>query len=149
MKCLVFSIREFRFGIPLEDIERIVESKGKVFKLPLVPEFISGITNYQGRIITVIDLGLFFNSNTKTGSDLIVISNRLKHLGYTISRLEGFINVDENELEDVEKFSIDAEKKEYIKCIAKADDNRIISVIDLNRVERFFQNPKNWSYYEA
>lgn len=149
MKCLVFDLGSLRFGIPINNIERIVEASGKVFSLPLLPKFISGITNYQGRIITVIDLGLFLNSNVASEFSLIVISNNLKHLGYSISKLEGFVDVSENDMEDIEKFNLEDKTKEYLKCIAKTGDNRFISIIDFDKIEVFFQNPKNWSYYEV
>lgn len=149
MKCLVFELNNLKFGIPINNIERIVEASGKVFSLPMLPKFIFGITNYQGRILTVIDLGLFLNSKVVSELNLIVISNNLKHLGYSISKLHGFVDVAESDLEDIEKFNLEENTKEYLRCIARTGDNSFISIIDFDKLEGFFQNPKNWSYYEV
>jgi chemotaxis signal transduction protein len=146
MNCLVFNIKDFKFGIPIENIERIIEVKGRVFNLPLVPDFVAGITNYQGRIITVIDFGAFFKTDSKS-TELIVISNKMKHIGYAVLNTEGFINIDDERLEDVDKFSIDKEKKEYIRFITEIEGGKVISILDIDKIEDYLKNPKNWSHY--
>lgn len=147
MNCLIFNIKEFSFGIPIENIERIVEVKGKIHPLPLVPDFIAGITNYQGRVITVLDFGAFFKSDYSKLKELIVISNKMKHIGYVVSQTEGFVNIDDAQLEDTDKFSIDKEKKEYIRFITQRESGKLISILDIDKIEGYLKNPKNWSYY--
>lgn len=150
MNCLIFNIKEFRFGIPIENIERIIEVKGKIYTIPLVPDFIAGITNYQGRIITVVDFGVFFKTNFKKNNELIVVSNKMKHIGYAVLNTEGFVNINDTELEDTDKFNIDKEKKDYIRFIAQRGDGKVISILDIDKIEEYLKNPKNWSnYYEV
>ncbi len=149
MNCLVFNVKGFKFGVSIDSIERIVETGGKIYPLPMVPDFVTGIMNFRGRVITAIDLGLFLRVTSVKSFELMVISNRLKHIGYTIPNTQGFVKIDDNMLEDVEKFSIEKERKEYIKHIAQDADGEIISILDIDRVEDFIKKPKNWSnYYE-
>lgn len=148
MNCLIFDIKKFHFAVPIDKIERIVDTYGRVHSLPLVPSFVAGITNWQGRIITIINLNYFFKYEKDDTVEFMFISNISKHIGYAIKKIEGFYDVADDELEDVEKFNIEKGKREYIKNICQTKEGKIISILDIEKIEHFLQNPNIWSNYE-
>lgn len=149
MKCLVFKINDFKMGIPIEYIERVFEVKRKIVSLPLVPNFVKGIINYQGRVVCVVDLGSLLSFEAQP-AELVVISSKMRNVGYTLQDIEGFVSVADNELQGVDRFPLEKEKKEYIKFIAEPAGSEVISILNMEKIEEILKNYKNWSkYYEV
>jgi len=55
MQTFIFTIEGQRYGLNLEAVHR-VERAAEVTKVPDIPELITGIIDYQGKIIPVFDL---------------------------------------------------------------------------------------------
>ncbi|MGB8490156.1 MAG: chemotaxis protein CheW [Bacteroidales bacterium] len=55
MHIVVFTIDEQQFALPLTNVTRIVNAV-EIRYLPMAPEVISGIINFQGQILPVIDI---------------------------------------------------------------------------------------------
>lgn len=147
MNCLIFDEREFRFGITIDNIERIVDVEGKIYPLPLLPNYISGFMNFQGRVITIVDLSKFLQIEDNVLGGFLLISNKMKHIGYLVKKIEGFVDIEDIKIKDAEMFNIDKDRKEYIRYVAEDPTGRIVSILDIDKIEVFLKNPKNWSYY--
>lgn len=147
MNCLIFDEGEFRFGIAIDNIERIVDVEGKIYPLPLLPNYVSGFMNFQGRVITIIDLNTFFQIENNVSGGFLLISNKMKHIGYLVKKIEGFVDIEDVKIKDAEMFNIDNGRKEYIRYVAEDPTGRIVSILDIDKIEVFLKNPKNWSYY--
>lgn len=147
MNCLIFDEREFRFGITIDNIERIVDVEGKIYPLPLLPNYISGFMNFQGRVIMIVDLSKFLQIEDNVLGGFLLISNKMKHIGYLVKKIEGFVDIEDIKIKDAEMFNIDKDRKEYIRYVAEDPTGRIVSILDIDKIEVFLKNPKNWSYY--
>lgn len=145
MNVLVFDIKNLHFAMPIDALERIIERQQKVYRVPLAPGFINGIINFQGRIITAVDLGELFNAGDDADKRFILISKSMGNIGYLVKKVVGFLTLEESVMEDARKFEGDKENREFIKYIGKGKDEKPISIIDISRVETYLKNPKNWS----
>ncbi|HBA88564.1 MAG TPA: chemotaxis protein CheW [Geobacter sp.] len=52
---IIFTLDEQRYGIPLDQVERVVRMV-EITQLPTSPGFIHGVINVQGKILPVLDL---------------------------------------------------------------------------------------------
>jgi purine-binding chemotaxis protein CheW len=58
-----FAIREQRFALPVVDV-RAIEDCSAIVPVPCTPAWVAGVINVRSEIITVIDLGVFFELTT-------------------------------------------------------------------------------------
>lgn len=52
---VVFTLEGFRYGLPLESVERVVRIV-EITPLPAAPEIVLGVVNVQGRVIAVANI---------------------------------------------------------------------------------------------
>ncbi|MCX7769598.1 MAG: chemotaxis protein CheW [Proteobacteria bacterium] len=145
MNLLIFRISDLFFSFQIEFIERIVEKKHDISSVPLVPSFISGIMNFQGRIITIIDLGKLFNINFPSINNLILISRNANNLGFLVDEIIGFKRIDDSLIEKLEPCEVFINNYQFKSYILNGIYKVPISFINLTEIEKFIQNPDNWS----
>lgn len=58
---ICFDLGEMRLAVPLSLVVEVGELEEKVRALPFLPEWVQGVTNIRGEIVSVTDIGLFFN----------------------------------------------------------------------------------------
>lgn len=76
---LTFVISDKVFGLAIPDVEEIIES-GNVSDIPMTPDYIKGVINLRGQMVTVIDLSPRINqtkSDINKLSCIILINTRV------------------------------------------------------------------------
>ena len=82
---------EDKYSIPFHDIVEVC-SKESITAIPKVPAIISGVTNWRGKLLTVIDLGKFFAINaegTQGNDSVIVVSGQGVMVGLLVKDVVG------------------------------------------------------------
>ena len=104
-------------------------------KVPQAPEYVTGILNLRGQIVTVIDLGKklglteeVFNENARN----IIVNSRNEHIGLLVSSISDVVSA---EWEKVEKppANIGGVQGAFFKGVFKTKD-RLIGILDVDRV---------------
>ncbi len=144
MNLIVFTIKNYKMGFSIDYLEKIAENDKIIYPVPLMPDFIKGFLNFQGRIITAFDIASFYGIDDTDARNYLLISKKCQNLGYLVKNIEGFATVDKENLEDASKLDLDPEKAKYIKYMAKRDAGSPIYVINIEALEDFVKNPKNW-----
>ena len=67
-KYVIFAIKDLKFGVPVEQISQITEFD-KVFSLPNTPDYVLGVINLRGRIISLVHLGNRLGLTDSTEAD--------------------------------------------------------------------------------
>ncbi len=128
---LTFRIGDESFGMDLGQTREVIEYSG-VTKVPLMPQFVSGVINLRGEVVPVIDLAV------RLGRPPIEIRKRtciviveLHHEGkeFTLGLLADAVSeVREVSNEDIENAPAFGAKirADFIQGIAKIDDEFIV-----------------------
>ncbi len=144
MTIVIVRISDLFFSFEISCIERILEKKQEVVSVPLVPVFIEGIMNFQGRIITVINFAKLFKINTLNKSNLILISRQTKNLGFLVDEIVGFKHIDGLFIENVEPCEVFIDGYQLKSYILHGIFNMPVSFLNLSEIERFVLNPDYW-----
>ncbi len=134
MKYLVFFIKDDYFGIDIFKLAEVLNPV-KLHPVPDVPEFISGVINRRGEVIPVVSMRRRFGITEEAGKARIVILRFGK--GEKIGLLvDGVTEIAEIPRERISKPSslFKGFRAEFIEGIAEMGNERIIIIMDMERV---------------
>lgn len=130
-KFMVFSLKDNLYCMPLSMVKEVI-SLPTITSVPDVPDFIRGLINLRGQIISVIDLRKKLNMPT--------VSLNPKKTSIIISQIDditiGAIVDDVIEVRNIELDRIEgnidsrSSHNEYISGIIKIDEEKLILLID-------------------
>ncbi|EQB88536.1 purine-binding chemotaxis protein CheW [Clostridium punense] len=130
MQVVVFDIANEQFAVETSKVQSINDLM-EITKVPKAPNYIKGLINLRGNIITILDINLLLGMiNTDVRNDNIIILNLDEELvGITVDAVDEVIEFAEEELEKVYN-DVD---KPYIKGIINLKE-RIITLIDFDKL---------------
>lgn len=117
--------------LKVQEINKLME----MTKVPQAPDYVTGILNLRGQIVTVIDLG---NRLGLTSIDLndssrnIIVNSASEYIGLLVSRISDVVAAD---MDKVEKppANIGGVQGTYFKGVFKTED-RLIGILDVDKV---------------
>ncbi|MEJ2038166.1 MAG: chemotaxis protein CheW [Desulfosarcinaceae bacterium] len=117
--------------LKVQEINKLMD----MTKVPQAPEYVTGILNLRGQIVTVIDLGKklgLAKKEVNEASRNIIVNSGSEYIGLLVSRISDVI---EAEWEKVEKppANIGGVQGVYFKGVFKTKD-RLIGILDVDRV---------------
>ena len=115
----------------IQEINKLME----ITKVPQAPEYVMGILNLRGRIVTIIDLGLKLElgSIEQTSENRnIIVSSKDEWIGLLVERISDVV------LADVEKIerppaNICGVQGKFFKGVFKTEEN-LIGILDVAEV---------------
>jgi purine-binding chemotaxis protein CheW len=93
---LIFSVNTSKYALPSSSIREIVTDE-KVFPLPFVPDFVSGLINLHGEPYTVIDPAVIFGEKAQE-TTLYLILNDTDQNCLRITDIYEFVNISKDEM---------------------------------------------------
>jgi purine-binding chemotaxis protein CheW len=117
--------------LKVQEINKLME----MTKVPQTPDYVTGILNLRGQIVTVIDLG---NKLGLTSTDMsestrnIIVNSANEYIGLLVSRISDVVAAN---MEKVEKppANIGGVQGTYFKGVFKTN-NRLIGILDVDKV---------------
>lgn len=131
---VVFMLGKEEYGIDIMNVREIVPHQACI-KVPNAPSFISGIMNYRGTVIPIIDLKKRFNlsdSEVDGNTRIIVINLKEKQVGFIVDEASQTVRLQDNEIDPTPDIVAGVDRK-YITGVGKLD-SRLIILIDLEKV---------------
>ena len=137
MRCLRFHLDTGRYALPLRDLVELLPLL-PLRELPRAPAFISGIINYRGQTVPVLDLcqlALDRPCVRLVSTRLIVLrwqsAERVpKLLALMVERATSEFDLDPSTLEPL---PVRIEQTPYLKDLA-ASEGRLIQLVDVSRM---------------
>lgn len=130
-RMVLFVVGEHRFGIPIERIREIIPERPYT-ALPGAEEFVCGLINLRGRIVTVIDLGARLHLPPATGApehNIVIVEHRGRLAGLAVENIARIVDVDPESLqtsaETLKSLRID---RAYLRGVGEADDRIFVAV---------------------
>lgn len=129
-----FRIGKETFGVPIHLIHEIVRVP-EITAVPDAPEYVEGVINLRGKIVSVIDLRKRFGEKRieRTRKNRILVAEiERKMVGLIVDAASEVLRVSPNEIEDPPDVLDDAEIK-YVTGVGKLN-GRLIILIDLAKI---------------
>ncbi len=131
---VVFTINGEEFGLNIENISSI-EKMLDIFKIPNTPDYIEGLANLRGKVLTIFNLRRRFNmaspefdENTK----IIIANTSVSEIGVIVDGVREIIKVEDNEFDPAPE-ALNNAKDRFLSGTAKVG-SRLILMLDLEKV---------------
>lgn len=128
---VVFQLASEEYAIPISQVKEIIRYNGAA-KMPNAPEYMDGIINLRGKVISVIDLieKFAFAVEKGSGKQALLVEAAGQEVGLVVDSVTEVIRLDSNAIEAVNGI---AQSSEFIRSIGKLD-KRLLIILDLNKL---------------
>ena len=117
--------------LKVQEINKLME----LTKVPQAPEYVMGIMNLRGQIVTIIDLckklGLP-SADVNDESRNIIVSSKGEHIGLLTERISDVVGIDWEKVEPPPA-NIGGVQGRFFKGVLKTED-RLIGILDVEEV---------------
>ena len=134
LQFIIFRLAREWYGVEITKVKEIIKT-GKITYLPSSPEFIAGIVNLRGNILSITDLktmfGLPYEESTEKAR-IIAIGSGVLETGLLVDEVVESIEVPVSKIEPV-LLTIPEEGGKYIEGQCKVD-NKLVALISVEKV---------------
>lgn len=134
---IAFKLGDEEFAFDISSVREIFPTQN-ITKVHRSPEYIEGVMNLRGRLVTVIDLRRRFKLDAASpdeNSRIIVIDSHEAPVGFLVDEVTEVTRLDVESIEPVPAYVADGIESEYVIGIAKVDDRLITLVNPLKILE--------------
>lgn len=135
---VTFRIGSELFGVSIDTVQEIVRVPA-ITKIPQSPEFVEGVINLRGRVITVVDMRKRLNqvAVTETGvwgrkNRILVIETGGRQVGVIVDEVAEVLKLAKERVEQAAPM-VAGLSNQYITGVGKLDDNLLI-LIDIEKI---------------
>lgn len=131
-KFAVFSIGDENFGVGINMVVEILKSQ-KIYSLPELPDFLSGVINVRGEVIPLLDLRLRFGVHTpaKKGR-MITVRCEGGNIALLVDEIDEIISLNPEDITAPPSI-FKGLKTEYLTGLGKKED-KIIILLNLDKL---------------
>lgn len=130
MQVVVFRLGDEQFAVETAKVQGINDIM-EITTVPKAPNYIKGLINLRGNVISLLDINLLLSINKKENveqNNIIILKMEDEHVGITVDEVDEVLEIEE---EIVEK--IDDQRKLYIKGVINFKD-RVVTLIDIDKL---------------
>lgn len=130
MQVVVFRLGDEQFAVETAKVQGINDIM-EITRVPKAPNYIKGLINLRGNVISLLDINLLLNINKKENveqNNIIILKMEDEHVGITVDEVDEVLEVEE---EIVEK--VDDQRKLYIKGVINFKE-RVVTLIDIDKL---------------
>lgn len=131
MEIATFYVGEALCGIDILNIQEI-NKQTEVTTVPQAPEYVKGVLNLRGRIVTVIDLGekiglspITVNKDNRN----VIVDSHDEHIGLLVDRISDVMMADTTKIESPPA-NIGGIQGKYFSGVFKTD-NSLVGILDI------------------
>ncbi|HEY4741876.1 MAG: chemotaxis protein CheW [Candidatus Acidiferrales bacterium] len=131
-----FRIGAETFGVPISIVREIVRVPA-ITAVPNAPDYIEGVINLRGKIISVVDLRKRFgetNIQPTKKNRIVVVDLNERSVGLLVNSASEVLKIPPSEIEAPHDLFQDGEV-DYVTGVAKLK-GRLVILLDLNKVIR-------------
>lgn len=129
MQMVVFKLGDEHFALETDKVQTIKEIMS-ITNVPKAPDYIKGLINLRGSIISLVDLNMLLNVHSHCEQkNIIVLNVNDEEIGITVDEVEEVISVNDEQIQNVES----NKNEEYIRGIVNHDE-RLLTLIDIDKL---------------
>ena len=129
-----FYVGEALCGMDILNVQEINKLMDMT-KVPQAPDYVTGILNLRGQIVTVIDLGKKLGLTCTDLSDStrnIIVNSENEYIGLLVSSISDVVEAQWDKVEDPPA-NIGGVQGAFFKGVFKTQD-RLVGILDVNKV---------------
>ena len=104
--------------------------------LPNLPDWVLGVSNIRGEIVSIADLKAFFglpSSGPKRGRRFILIHNQGMKVGIIVDRVMGMISLDRKDTDIQDSPFKEGELSSFISGVVVSGEN-LLNILDIDKL---------------
>lgn len=134
---VVFDMANEEYGIEITDLKEITELPD-ITSIPNAPDFIKGITDLRGEIVTVIDLKKRFNLHETTASEsskerVLIIKIKESTFGILVDDVKEILKVPADSIKKTPDLVSSKIHADYLKGVSTFND-RLILLLNVDKI---------------
>ncbi|NLP28289.1 MAG: purine-binding chemotaxis protein CheW [Clostridia bacterium] len=131
MQIIVFKLNDEEFAVETSKVQSINDMM-KVTSVPAAPEYIKGLINLRGNVISLLDLELLLDVEKKhvEKNNIIILNVNDELVGVAVENVSEVMEVKEEQLENI----TDETNKPYVKAIVNLG-SKIVTLIDIDELQ--------------
>lgn len=129
-KLILFQLGNEVYAVDLRYVREVVNSSNTI-RVPGAQDFVKGVMDLRGRVLTLIDLARILGTESDAHSKVLVYLDNKSDapaLGFVVDQVLGVITVKENEIERP-PLKLSELVKGYVRT-----DRGIVTVLDIEKV---------------
>ena len=129
-----FYVGEALCGMDILKVQEI-NKLNEMTRVPKAPEYVLGILNLRGEIVTIVDLGKKLSLKSTEMSDKtrnIIVNSNGEHIGLMVERISDVIQAEWEKVE-APPANIGGVQGRYFTGVFKTED-RLIGILDVEKV---------------
>jgi len=133
-KLATFQVGTVSFGVDILKVQEI-NKHIEMTKVPQAPEYVLGVMNLRGRIVTVIDLGRKLElppANLNDESRNIIVNSHNEHIGFLVDRIADVMPADWDNVSPPPS-NVGGIQGKFFKGVLKTDEGLIV-ILDVDEV---------------
>jgi len=134
LQCVTFHLEGEIYGINVMLVQEVLRVT-EIAPVPGAPDFVLGIINLRGNVVTVIDTRKRFALPAKEMDDstrIVIIESDQQTVGIVVDGVSEVVNVSRNEIETAPSVGND-ETARYIEGVVSRGEELLI-LVDLNKL---------------
>jgi purine-binding chemotaxis protein CheW len=130
MQVVVFKVNEEQFAVEASKVQSINDMM-EITKVPKSAQYIKGLINLRGTIISLLDINLLLDIEKGEGAqeNIIILNLDEESVGVTVDQVDEVLEIEEDLIEKIES----DRNKAYIKGVINFKD-RIVTLIDIGKL---------------
>ena len=135
LQLVVFQLGEEEFGLDIMQVQEIIRIP-EITRIPHSPDYVKGVINLRGKIITVINLDTRFGMEQKLHDDnsrIIVAEVDENVVGMVVDSVSEVLRLPLSTVEPVPEIISTKINANYLKGVGKLED-RMLILLDITKV---------------
>ncbi|MBK3332495.1 purine-binding chemotaxis protein CheW [Persephonella atlantica] len=140
-RLITFYLNDELIGINIKDVIKITKNI-EITPVPKTKDYILGVMNLRGNIIPVVSLKRKFGLKGEDSLEnpfIVVVETDMGHIGITVDRVEGAININPEEIQPPPMNSIGIDP-EFIDGVIMVEDEKgkkeLLTLLNIKKVFR-------------
>lgn len=130
-----FTLDETNCGIDISQVQEINDDL-TITPVPLAPDYVLGIMNLRGRIVTVIDLSRklgFRKSEIHRASRIIIVRWQNEYTGLLVDKVTEILAIDSREIGEPPS-NIKGMQGKFFRGVVKKSGKELLAILDLEAI---------------
>ena len=134
IQLVTFKLKDETYGINVMQVQEVLRIS-EIAPVPGAPQYVLGIINLRGNVVTVIDTRTRFGLPTgelDDASRIVIIESEQQVVGILVDSVAEVVELRQSQIDSAPNIGND-ESSRYIQGVASRDDDLLI-VVDLNKL---------------
>lgn len=133
-KYIIFKVKELYCAVNCLDVQEIIRETDKVTTIPGSENYIDGVLNLRGSIVTIINLALYFKLDCvpEENESIIILNDDDERIGVKVTQIIDVVNGTNVKLENTPAIPHNLNPL-FVESVMQID-NEIVTVLDVTEI---------------